>query len=217
MQENTACGPTGSSWGPCWLSAPNDIPPYTSGFSYHLSVTSLLFLSFPLNFSSLPASHSGLEAAKYRRSMCEVLPGNGSFVVKILAESKKMRKFKLEMFINLLEAQPLLNSKLKTNEMLCFVKWDIIHSTKLYGAYILCFDGKSHWENVKNEKLPRSLKCCYYREFVHRALAAEPNPKHGELQWRNSGYFIANGATQEKGELMLKSRNSLVACRLQIM
>lgn len=33
---------------------------------------------------------------------------------------------------------------------------------------------------------------------------AEPNTKHRELQGRNIGCLITNGATQEKEELMLK-------------
>ena len=51
-------------------------------------------------------------------------------------------------------------------------------------------------------------------EFIHSALA-ETNTRHGELQWRNIGYFIVNGTIQENGKLMLQSLNSLMASRLQ--
>ena len=53
-----------------------------------------------------------------------------------------------------------------------------------------------------------------YKELIHRALA-EPNTRHRELQQINVGYFV-NGAPQENGKLTLKSLNSPMACRLQI-
>ena len=34
--------------------------------------------------------------------------------------------------------------------------------------------------------------------------------KYWELQWRKTGYFIMNGATQENWKLMLESLSSLV-------
>ncbi|ELK19233.1 Chromaffin granule amine transporter [Pteropus alecto] len=82
------------------------VGPLTNRIGYHIP----MFAGFVIMFLSTVTSHSGLEAAKYRSLMCEVLSGNGSLFAKIPAESKKMRKFKLEMFLNLLEAQPMLNS-----------------------------------------------------------------------------------------------------------
>lgn len=61
---------------------------------------------------------------------------SGSLLKTILAESKKMRIFKLDMFIELLGAQPALTSTLKMNNLLCFIRGDIIHSPKV--------DGKNH-------------------------------------------------------------------------
>lgn len=102
------------------------------------------FLLFLLRRSSLPAqglppifnrslSHSGRRLQSAGAGWSSVL----SLLKTILAESKKMRIFKLDMFIELLGAQPTLTSTLKMNNLLCFIKWDIIHSTKV--------DGKSHW------------------------------------------------------------------------
>ena len=45
---------------------------------------------------------------------------------------------------------------------------------------------------------------------------AETNTKHQEMQQGNIGYFTMNGTTQGNRKLMLKSRNSWMACRLQI-
>lgn len=45
------------------------------------------------------------------------------------------------------------------------------------------------------------------RKLVHLALA-ELNTEHGEWQWRKTGHFVKNGATQENRELILKSPNS---------
>ena len=45
--------------------------------------------------------------------------------------------------------------------------------------------------------------------FIHPELA-ETNTRHQELQWRKTGYFVMNGATQENGKLMFKSPNSPV-------
>ena len=45
----------------------------------------------------------------------------------------------------------------------------------------------------------------------------EPNSRHRESQWKNIGYFIMKGATQENGNLTLKSLNSPMTCGLQIL
>lgn len=53
------------------------------------------------------------------------------------------------------------------------------------------------------------------KESVHLALI-ESNTEHRELQWRNIGYFMINGITQENRKLILKSLDSRMVCRLQI-
>lgn len=53
-------------------------------------------------------------------------------------------------------------------------------------------------------------------ELVHLALA-EPNSKHRGRQGRETGCFIPAGAIRVDGKLMLKSLNSPMTCRLQIL
>ena len=60
------------------------------------------------------------------------------------------------------------------------------------------------WGNIAEQK-----------KFIYMSLA-EPNIRHQELQWRNIGYCIMNGATQEDRNLVLKRLSTPVECRLQV-
>lgn len=137
-----SCG-EGSLWTHCWLSDRTTgvlIPPV---FLTTFLLLSCLFIASPQVFFSPSTgldsylnrslSHSGRRLQSAGAGWSSVL----SLLKTILAESKKMRIFELDMFIELLGAQPTLTSTSNMNNLLCFIKWDIIHSTKV--------DGKSHW------------------------------------------------------------------------
>lgn len=60
------------------------------------------------------------------------------------------------------------------------------------------------------------MKCCYERLLPNREFLHWPNTRYCELQWRKTGYFLMNGATQENRKLMLKSPNSSIQGLRQI-
>lgn len=66
------------------------------------------------------------------------------------------------------------------------------------------------------KKVKGEITVSEQKQFIFLALV-ESNAKHREWQWRNIGYFTLNGTVQENGKLMLRSLNSPVVGRLQIL
>lgn len=67
-------------------------------------------------------------------------------------------------------------------------------------------DSTAHLTLPNTQSCPRVI-VNEQRKLVHLALA-ELNTEHQECQWRKTGHFVMNGATQENRELILKSPNS---------